>query len=55
LRLPAYKTKTVCTIGPTSRSEALLERLMLQGRPKRSLSLRKPVNTHGKISGRYHG
>ena len=31
MRLPAYKTKIVCTIGPASRSEAVLERLMLQG------------------------
>jgi pyruvate kinase len=28
--LPAQKTKIVCTIGPASRSEAVLERLMLQ-------------------------
>ncbi len=31
MKLPAHKTKIVCTIGPASRSEALLERLMLQG------------------------
>jgi pyruvate kinase len=31
MRLPAYKTKIVCTVGPASRSEAVLERLMLQG------------------------
>jgi pyruvate kinase len=31
MRLPAHKTKVVCTIGPASRSEAVLERLMLQG------------------------
>ncbi|OPY13576.1 MAG: Pyruvate kinase [Syntrophus sp. PtaU1.Bin005] len=31
MRLPTHKTKIVCTIGPSSRSEALLERLMLQG------------------------
>ena len=31
MRLPAHKTKIVCTIGPASRSEAVLERLMLQG------------------------
>jgi len=31
MRLPAHKTKIVCTIGPASRSEAGLERLMLQG------------------------
>ncbi|RPI72562.1 MAG: pyruvate kinase [Geobacteraceae bacterium] len=29
--LPAHKTKIVCTIGPASRSEAVLERLMLHG------------------------
>ncbi len=31
MKLPAHKTKIVCTIGPASRSEAILERLMLQG------------------------
>ncbi|MDZ7667485.1 MAG: pyruvate kinase [Desulfotignum sp.] len=31
VRLPAHKTKIVCTIGPASRSEAVLEQLMLQG------------------------
>ena len=31
MRLPAHKTKIVCTIGPASRAEAVLERLMLQG------------------------
>ena len=31
MRLPAHKTKIVCTIGPASRSEAVLERLMLRG------------------------
>jgi len=31
MRLPAHKTKIVCTIGPASRSEAVMERLMLQG------------------------
>jgi pyruvate kinase len=31
MRLPAHKTKIVCTIGPASRSEAVLERLMLLG------------------------
>mgnify|MGYP001823494558 CR=1 FL=1 len=31
MRLPAHKTKVVCTIGPASRSEAVLERLMLEG------------------------
>ncbi len=29
--LPAHRTKIVCTIGPASRSEAVLERLMLLG------------------------
>ncbi len=29
--LPAHRTKIVCTIGPASRSEAILERLMLAG------------------------
>jgi len=31
MKLPAHKTKIVCTIGPASHSEAVLERLMLQG------------------------
>jgi pyruvate kinase len=31
MRLPAHKTKIVCTIGPASRTEAVLGRLMLQG------------------------
>jgi pyruvate kinase len=31
MRFPAHKTKIVCTIGPASRSEAVLDRLMLQG------------------------
>ncbi len=31
MRLPAHKTKIVCTIGPVSRSEAVLKRLMMQG------------------------
>jgi pyruvate kinase len=31
MRLPAHKTKIVCTIGPASRSEAVLERLMRVG------------------------
>jgi pyruvate kinase len=31
MRLPAYKTKIVCTIGPASGSEAVVERLILQG------------------------
>lgn len=31
MRLPNHKTKIVCTIGPASRSEAALERLMLMG------------------------
>jgi pyruvate kinase len=31
MRLPTHKTKIVCTIGPASRSEALLERLMIKG------------------------
>jgi pyruvate kinase len=31
MRLPAHKTKIVCTIGPASRSEAVLEPLMLMG------------------------
>lgn len=29
--LPAHKTKIVCTIGPSSRTEAVLERMMLLG------------------------
>jgi pyruvate kinase len=31
MKLPPHKTKIVCTIGPASHSEAVLERLMLQG------------------------
>ncbi|HBI14739.1 MAG TPA: pyruvate kinase [Desulfobulbaceae bacterium] len=31
MRLPAHKTKIVCTIGPASRSEAVLEQLMRVG------------------------
>jgi hypothetical protein len=31
MKLPAHKTKIVCTIGPASRSEAVLEQLILQG------------------------
>lgn len=31
MRLPAHRTKIVCTIGPASRSEAVLERLILLG------------------------
>jgi pyruvate kinase len=31
MRLPTHKTKIFCTIGPASRSEAVLERLMLLG------------------------
>ena len=31
MKLPAHKTKIVCTIGPASRSEAVLEKLILQG------------------------
>lgn len=31
MKLPAHKTKIVCTIGPASRSEAVLEQLMLRG------------------------
>ena len=31
MRLPAHKTKIVCTIGPASRSKAVPERLMLPG------------------------
>jgi pyruvate kinase len=29
--LPAHKTKIVCTIGPASRSEAVLEQLISRG------------------------
>jgi len=31
MKLPTHKTKIVCTIGPASRSEAVLEKLIGQG------------------------
>jgi pyruvate kinase len=31
VRLPDHKTKIVCTIGPASRSETVLEELMRTG------------------------
>jgi pyruvate kinase len=46
--LPAHKTKIVCTIGPASRSEAVLERLMLQGMNVARLNF-----AHGTLQG--HG
>ena len=48
MRLPAHKTKIVCTIGPASRSEAVLERLMLQGMNVARLNF-----AHGTLQG--HG
>lgn len=39
MRLPKHKTKIVCTIGPASRSEAVLERLMLLGMNVRGSTL----------------
>jgi pyruvate kinase len=46
MRLPAHKTKIVCTIGPGSRSEAVLERLMLQGMNVARLNF-----AHGTLTG----
>jgi hypothetical protein len=48
MKLPAHKTKIVCTIGPASNSEAVLERLMLQGmNVVRSLTARLPAGASG--------
>ena len=46
--LPAHRTKIVCTIGPASRSETVLERLMLQGMNVARLNF-----AHGTLQG--HG
>ena len=46
MRLPDHKTKIVCTIGPASRSEAVLERLMLLGMNVARLNL-----AHGTLEG----
>jgi pyruvate kinase len=46
MKLPAHKTKIVCTIGPSSRSEAVLERLMLQGMNVARLNF-----AHGSLQG----
>ncbi len=46
MKLPAHKTKIVCTIGPASNSEAVLERLMLQGMNAARLNF-----AHGSLQG----
>ncbi len=46
VRLPAHKTKIVCTIGPASRSEAVLEQLILQGMNVARLNF-----AHGTVEG----
>jgi pyruvate kinase len=46
MRLPAHKTKIVCTIGPASRSEDVLEQLILQGMTVARLNF-----AHGTLQG----
>jgi pyruvate kinase len=46
VRLPAHKTKIVCTIGPASRSEAVLEQLIFQGMTVARLNF-----AHGTVQG----
>ena len=46
MKLPDHKTKIVCTIGPASRSEAVLEALMRQG-----MSVARLNFAHGTIDG----
>jgi len=48
MKLPAHKTKIVCTIGPASRSEAVLEKLM-----ERGMSVARLNFAHGTLEG--HG
>ena len=44
MELPPHKTKIVCTIGPASRSEAVLERLMMMG-----MTVARPNFAHGTL------
>jgi pyruvate kinase len=46
MKLPTHKTKIVCTIGPASRSEAVLEQLILQGMTVARLNF-----AHGTLQG----
>lgn len=46
IKLPGHKTKTVCTIGPASRSETVLEELVLNGMNVARLNF-----AHGSLDG----